>query len=142
MCWLWLRWNHTQKKNIWKAKIKASLNHFRMISRFTFIFYLIVFIALSLFCLSVHLTKTNSLSMVTINWCPRYIFTNHFRLTNMLNIQKFSKRALELAGWVRFFSKHGHLAEDCNHWCLRHASNWANYSVNLISTAIRNFYWQ
>ena len=28
------------------------------------------------------------------------------------------------------------------HWCLRHAWNWANYSVNLISTQIRYFYWQ
>ena len=28
------------------------------------------------------------------------------------------------------------------HWCLRHAWNWANYSVNLISTELRYFYWQ
>ena len=29
-----------------------------------------------------------------------------------------------------------------NHWCLRYIWNWANYSVNLISTKIRYFYWQ
>ena len=29
-----------------------------------------------------------------------------------------------------------------SHWCLRHFWNWANYSVNLISTEIRYFYWQ
>ena len=28
------------------------------------------------------------------------------------------------------------------HWCLRHAWNWEYYSVNLISTEIRYFYWQ
>ena len=28
------------------------------------------------------------------------------------------------------------------HWCLRHFWNWANYSVNLILTEIRYFYWQ
>ena len=28
-----------------------------------------------------------------------------------------------------------------SHWCLRHVWNWAIYSVNLISTEIRYFYW-
>ena len=27
------------------------------------------------------------------------------------------------------------------HWCLRHFWNWPNYSVNLISTELRYFYW-
>ena len=38
--------------------------------------------------------------------------------------------------------KRNHQIASTRHWCLRHFWNWANYSVNLISTKVRYFYWQ
>ena len=61
-----------------------------MSSRFSFLFKMLVFIALSFICLSVHLTKLDS--KVAENSCPKYLFTTNFRPLNMLNTQKFASK--------------------------------------------------
>ena len=64
--------------------------------RFSFLFYLIVVIALSFIFLSLHLTKKSA--KVDKVLYHRQVFTKNFRPLNMLNTQKLSKTALESAG--------------------------------------------
>ena len=56
-----------------------------------------------------------------------------------------NKETKSSSNWVRHnqvsWSSFYILRSKLGHWCLRHVCNWAIYSVNLISTEMRYFYW-